>query len=135
MILGIGNDLTDIRRFEKILSHFDKRFINRCFSEEEIEIAESRTRTGGRAAAYAKRFAAKEACSKALGCGISEGVFLKDICVLKEKGGKPYIKLSGGALSKLKEKTPPGMSAHIHLSLSDEPPMAQAFVIIELCCE
>ncbi len=131
MILGIGNDIVDISRIENLLARFGQRFKNRCFTPEEIARAESRNEPGDVAATYAKRFAAKEACAKALGTGISEGVAFRDIAVINYPEGKPEIRLGGQALQRLKTITPPGHEAAIHLSLSDEPPLAQAFVVIE----
>lgn len=131
MIIGTGSDLLDIRRLEKVLERFGERFINRCFTAEEREKAERRRPGGTHIATYAKRFAAKEACSKALGTGFSHGVFMKDIGVVNDYAGKPALKLTGGALKRLQELTPAGMTASIHLTLTDEPPIAKAFVIIE----
>lgn len=131
MILGTGNDLIDIRRIEKTLARFGQRFIHRCFAPEEIQKAEKRRLAGTHIATYAKRFAAKEACSKALGTGFSHNVFFRDIVVINDSHGKPTLRLSGGALSRLKSMTPSGKIAIIHLSLTDEPPMAMAHVIIE----
>ena len=127
MILGIGNDLCDIRRIEKSLDRFGGRFIQRVFTEVEQKRSEGRAT---RAASYAKRFAAKEACSKALGTGFRRGVFMRDMGVVNMKGGKPTLALTGGALARLQEITPPGMTAQIDLTLTDEYPLAQAFVII-----
>lgn len=131
MIIGTGNDLIDIRRIEKTLDRFGDRFINRCFAPEEIEKAERRRAAGTHIATYAKRFAAKEACSKALGTGFNHGVFFRDIAVINDINGKPTLRLSGGALDYLKSITPTGKTAIIHLALTDEPPMAMANVIIE----
>jgi len=127
MILGIGNDLIDITRIERTLERFGDRFIARCFTEVEREKSERRTQ---RVASYAKRFAAKEACSKALGTGFRRGVFWRDLGVVNLRGGKPTMALTGGALLRLQELTPAGMSAQIDLTLTDEPPLAQAIVII-----
>jgi holo-[acyl-carrier protein] synthase len=127
MILGIGNDLCDIRRIEKSLERFGERFIKRIFTELEQSRSEGRAT---RAASYAKRFAAKEACSKALGTGFRRGVFWRDMGVINLQGGKPTMRLTGGALSRLKEITPAGMSPQIDLTLTDEYPLAQAVVII-----
>ena len=127
MIIGIGSDLVDIRRIESSLERFGDRFIKRIFTEIEQKRSEGRA---ARAASYAKRFAAKEACSKALGTGLRRGVFWRDMGVVNQKGGQPTIALTGGALARLNEITPVGMSAHIHLSLTDEYPLAQAFVVI-----
>jgi holo-[acyl-carrier protein] synthase len=127
MIIGIGNDLCDIRRIEKSLARFGDRFVQRIFTEIEQKRSEGRAT---RAASYAKRFAAKEACSKALGTGFRRGVFWRDMGVVNLKSGKPTIALTGGALTRLQEITPAGMSPQIDLTLTDEFPMAQAFVII-----
>jgi holo-[acyl-carrier protein] synthase len=127
VIVGIGNDLVDIRRIEKSLERFGDRFIQRVFTEIEQKRSEGRA---GRAASYAKRFAAKEACAKALGTGLRLGVFWRDMGVINLRGGKPTLDLTGGALARLQKITPAGMSPQIDLSLTDEYPMAQAFVII-----
>ena len=127
MILGVGNDLCDIRRIEKSLERFGERFIQRVFTETEQKRSEGRAT---RAASYAKRFAAKEACSKALGTGFRRGVFMRDMGVVNVRGGKPTLALTGGALARLQELTPPGMTAQIDLTLTDEYPLAQAIVII-----
>ena len=128
MILGIGSDLIDIRRIEKSLERHGERFIARIYTEIEKARAEGRA---GRAASYAKRFAAKEACSKALGSGISEGVFWRDMGVVNLPSGKPTMHLTGGAAAKLERLVPPEHRALIHLTITDEFPIAQAFVIIE----
>ena len=127
MILGIGNDLIDITRIEKTLEKYGEKFIKRIFTDVEREKSEGRHL---RAASYAKRYAAKEACSKALGTGFRRGVFWRDMGVVNLPSGKPTLKLTGGAASRLAEMTPPGMVAEIELSMTDEPPMAQAIVII-----
>jgi holo-[acyl-carrier protein] synthase len=127
MIIGIGNDLIDIRRIEKTLDRFGDRFIARIFTD--IERAKS-DRRADPAASYAKRFAAKEACSKALGTGFRRGVFWRDMGVVNLPGGKPTIALTGGAAMRLAELLPDGMEAQIDVSLTDEPPLAQATVII-----
>ena len=127
MILGIGNDLFDIRRIEKSLERFGERFIRRIFTEIEQRRSEGRAT---RAASYAKRFAAKEACAKALGTGLRRGVFWRDMGVINLRGGKPTLALTGGALARLQEITPPGLTAQIDLTLTDEYPLAQAIVII-----
>ncbi len=127
MILGLGNDLIDIRRIEKSLERFGDRFIQRIFTEIEQQRSEGRAT---RAESYAKRFAAKEACSKALGTGLRRGVFWRDMGVINQRGGKPTMALTGGALTRLQEMTPAGMSPQIDLTLTDEYPMAQAIVII-----
>ena len=127
MILGIGNDLVDIKRIESSLERFGDRFIRRIFTEVEQKRSEGRVE---RAASYAKRFAAKEACSKALGTGLRRGVYWRDMGVVNMRGGKPTIALTGGALARLAEITPAGMTAQIDLSITDEYPLAQAFVVI-----
>ena len=127
MILGLGNDLCDIRRIEKSLERFGERFIQRIFTEVEQKRSEGRAT---RAASYAKRFAAKEACAKALGTGLRRGVFWRDMGVVNMRGGKPTMALTGGALARLQEITPAGLTAQIDLTLTDEYPLAQAIVII-----
>jgi len=127
MILGIGSDLIDIRRVERTIERFGDRFLDRIFTPTERARSERRT---GRAASYAKRFAAKEACSKALGTGFRQGVFWRDLGVVNLVSGRPTMTLTGGALARLERITPPGMRAEIALTLTDEPPLAQAFVII-----
>ncbi|AKH99873.1 holo-(acyl-carrier-protein) synthase [Hoeflea sp. IMCC20628] len=128
MIIGIGSDLIDIRRIEKTLERHGERFTNRCFTEVERSKSDRRAL---RAASYAKRFAAKEACSKALGTGLSQGVFWRDMGVVNLPGGKPTMRLSGGAAERLEKMTPAGMVCAIHLTITDDFPLAQAFVIIE----
>ncbi len=128
MILGFGNDLCDIRRIEQALERYGERFALRLFTE--IERAKSDARAG-RAGSYAKRFAAKEACAKALGTGIRAGVFWKDMGVVNLASGRPTMALTGGAAERLAQMTPPGMKAVIHLTLTDEYPLAQAQVLIE----
>ena len=128
MILGIGSDLADIRRIEQTLERFGERFTNRIFTEVERTRSE---RKGDRAASYAKRFAAKEACSKALGTGFRRGVFWRDMGVVNLRSGQPTLALTGGAATRLAALTPEGMRAVIHLSLTDDHPYAQAFVVIE----
>jgi holo-[acyl-carrier protein] synthase len=127
MIIGIGNDIIDIRRIEQVIEKHGERFLNRVYTDIERRKAEARAR---RAETYAKRFAAKEACAKALGTGISQGVFWRDMEVVNEPSGKPIMQLTGGAKRKLAELIPAGMQAQIHLSLTDDFPNAQAFVII-----
>jgi holo-[acyl-carrier protein] synthase len=127
MILGLGSDLCDIRRIEKTLEQHGERFIARLFTD--IERARSEARAG-RAASYAKRFAAKEACAKALGTGLHRGVYWRDMGVVNMPGGKPTMALTGGALARLAAITPPGHRAQIDLSITDEFPIAQAIVII-----
>ncbi len=131
MIIGMGSDLIDIRRIEKTLERFGQRFIERCFAEEEIAKAERRREAGTHIATYAKRFAAKEACSKALGTGFNHGVFMKDIAVINDHNGKPTLRLTGGAKVRLDQLTPAGKTAVIHVTLTDEPPMGMANVVIE----
>ena len=128
MIVGIGSDLIDIRRIEKSLERYGERFIQRIYTEVEQARSEGRR---GRAASYAKRFAAKEACAKALGTGISQSVFWRDMGVANLPGGKPTMQLSGGAAAHLDKMLPPGHRAVIHLTITDDYPLAQAFVIIE----
>jgi holo-[acyl-carrier protein] synthase len=127
MILGVGSDLTDIRRIDRALARHGERFETRLFTE--IERARARAKRDP-AATYAKRFAAKEACAKALGTGIRRGVFWRDMGVVNRRSGAPTLTLTGGALQRLEELTPPGWIADIHLSLADEHPLAQAFVVI-----
>ena len=127
MIIGMGNDLIDIRRVERSIERFGDRFIQRVFTE--IEQAKS-DRRRERAASYAKRFAAKEACSKALGTGISRDVFWRDMGVVNLPGGKPTMKLTGNALERLNSMVPVGHVAQIDLTITDDFPMAQAIVII-----
>lgn len=129
MIVGIGSDLCDIRRIEQTLERFGERFTQRIFTQ--IERDRSDRRAGIRAASYARRFAAKEACSKALGTGLSNGVFWRDMELVNLPSGKPTMRLHGGAAAKLASLIPSGHRAVVHVSLTDDPPMAQAFVIIE----
>jgi holo-[acyl-carrier protein] synthase len=131
MIIGMGSDLIDITRIEKTLERHGQRFIERCFTPVEIAKAERRRGAGTHIATYAKRFAAKEACSKALGTGFAAGVYFRDIGVINDPAGRPTIELTGGALLRLQSMLPPGMKPLIHLTLTDEPPLAQAHVIIE----
>jgi len=131
MIIGIGSDLIDISRVEKVMSRFEQRFIARCFTAEERAKAERRRAGGTHIATYAKRFAAKEAMSKALGTGFSEGVYMKDIGVVNASSGAPTLQLTGGALKKLESLMPAGHEPVIHLTLTDEPPLGQAMVVIE----
>jgi holo-[acyl-carrier protein] synthase len=128
MIIGIGSDLIDIRRVEKSIERFGERFTHRCFTE--IERVRS-DRRANRAESYAKRFAAKEACSKALGTGIAQGVFWKDMGVVNLPSGKPTMVLSGAAALILESLLPAGHRPAIHLTITDDYPLAQAFVIIE----
>ena len=133
MILGIGSDLCDIRRIERTLARHGERFTERVFTELERAKAERRGPT--RAATYAKRFAAKEACAKALGTGMRAGVFWRDMGVVNARSGQPTMRLTGGAAERLAALTPPGHHAVIHLTITDEHPYAQAFVVIEACEE
>jgi holo-[acyl-carrier protein] synthase len=128
MIIGFGNDLCDITRIEDSLERFGSRFVLRCFTEVERKKSDARASRG---ASYAKRFAAKEACAKALGTGIRRGVFWRDMGVVNLPSGKPTMLLTGGAAEALAAITPPGHEAVIHLTISDEYPMAQALVLIE----
>ena len=128
MIVGVGSDLCDVSRIEKTLARFGRRFIERCFTETEQRRSEGRA---GRAASYAKRFAAKEACAKALGTGLRRGVFWRDMGVVNLPSGQPTMRLTGGAAARLKAILPPGTEPVIHLALTDETPLAQAFVVIE----
>ncbi|MEO5760065.1 MAG: holo-ACP synthase [Mesorhizobium sp.] len=128
MIIGIGSDLIDIRRIEKSLERHGQRFIQRIYTE--IEQARSEHRKA-RAASYAKRFAAKEACAKALGTGLAQGVFWRDMGVVNLPSGAPTMALTGGALARLEKILPAAHRAAIHLTITDDFPLAQAFVIIE----
>jgi holo-[acyl-carrier protein] synthase len=127
IVLGMGSDLIDITRIEKTLARYGDRFIDRVFTP--VERAKSERRAT-RAASYAKRYAAKEACSKALGTGFRAGVFWRDIGVVNLPSGQPTLALTGGAKARLDAMTPPGMVAQIHLTITDEPPLAQAMVLI-----
>ena len=128
MILGLGSDITDARRIAKVIERHGERFLSRVFTDIERAKAERRK---NRAETYAKRFAAKEACSKALGTGFRNGVFFRDMGVVNLPSGRPTMKLTGGALARLKSITPPGHEAVIDVSLTDEGPLAQAIVIIQ----
>jgi holo-[acyl-carrier protein] synthase len=132
MILGIGSDLIDIRRVEKTLERYGERFIGRIFTNIERRKSEGRKM---RAASYAKRFAAKEACAKALGTGLHQGVYWRDMGVVNLRSGKPTMALTGGAAARLKSLTPAGMSPVILVTITDEWPLAQAFVVIEAVAE
>jgi len=127
MIIGIGSDLIDIRRIERVIERHGERFLDRVFTEVERARAERRA---GTTATYAKRFAAKEACSKALGTGMRGGVFWRDMGVVNLRSGRPTMQLTGGALTRLQALTPPGCDARIDLTITDEWPLAQAFVMI-----
>jgi holo-[acyl-carrier protein] synthase len=132
MIIGLGSDLIDIRRVEKTLDRYGTRFIERIFTAVEQRKSEARA---ARAATYAKRFAAKEACAKALGTGLRAGVFWRDMGVVNLPSGQPSMALTGGAAKRLAEITPGGMRAQINLTLTDDYPLAQAIVIITAVAE
>ena len=127
MILGLGSDLIDIRRIEQVIERFGDRFLERVFTDVERGKCERRA---DRAASYARRFAAKEACSKALGTGFRDGVFWRDLGVVNLPSGRPSMMLTGGALRRLEKITPAGTVARLDVTLTDEPPIAQAVVII-----
>lgn len=127
MIIGIGTDLIDIRRLERTLERFGDRFCERVFTEAETRRCAARSRPAG---CYAQRFAAKEACSKALGTGLRQGVFWRDMRVHNLPSGKPVMTLSGGAAARLSALTPSGMVAEIDVSMTDDYPMAHAMVVI-----
>ena len=127
MILGVGTDLVDIRRIEKTIERHGERFLDRVFTAAERARADRRA---NRIDTYAKRFAAKEACAKALGTGFRRGVFFRDLGVVNLSSGKPTLELTGGALNRLQAITPEGHEAQIDLALTDEYPFAQAFVVI-----
>lgn len=131
MILGIGSDLVDMRRIEKVLKRHGKRFARRCFTDTEIKKSESRRNAGMHIAIYAKRFAAKEACAKALGTGFSSGIYMRDISIENEISGQPTLVLTGQAKKRLEQMLPQGHVSQIHVSLTDEPPLAEALVVIE----
>ena len=128
MIIGLGNDMVDIRRIEQTLERYGSRFVARIFTDIEQRKSDRRAQ---RAASYAKRFAAKEACSKALGTGFRRGVFWKDMGVVNEPSGRPTLQLTGGAKEQLERITPAGYTARIQLTITDDFPYAQAVVIIE----
>jgi holo-[acyl-carrier protein] synthase len=127
MILGVGSDLIDISRIERVIDRFGERFLDRIFTEVERGKSDRRM---NRAASYAKRYAAKEACAKALGTGFRAGIFWRDLGVVNLPSGRPSMVLTGGALTRLQAMTPPGLVARIDLTITDEPPLAQALVII-----
>jgi holo-[acyl-carrier protein] synthase len=127
MILGLGSDLIDIRRIDQVIERFGDRFLDRIFTDLERRKCDRRE---NRAASYARRFAAKEACAKALGTGFRDGVFWRDLGVVNYPSGQPTMRLTGGALRRLSEITPAGMMARLDVTLTDEPPIAQAVVII-----
>ena len=128
MIIGIGNDVIDIRRIEETLARYGQRFIDRIYTDVEIRKSEKRAQ---RAASYAKRVAAKEACSKALGTGFRKSVFWRDMGVVNEPSGKPTMVLTGGARARLDSMVPAGHTARIHLTITDDFPYAHALVMIE----
>ena len=128
MIIGIGSDLCDINRIDETLQRYGERFAARCFTETERKRSDRRA---GRAASYAKRFAAKEACAKALGTGLRAGIAWRDMGVVNLPSGQPTLCLTGGAATRLAALTPPGHRVFIHVTLTDEYPLAQAQVIIE----
>jgi holo-[acyl-carrier protein] synthase len=128
VILGIGSDLCDIRRIESTLERFGDRFTHRVFTAGERARSDRRA---ARAPSYARRFAAKEACAKALGTGLRAGVFWRDMEVANLPSGRPTLRLTGGALERLRAMTPDGHDAVVHVTLTDDPPLAQAFVVIE----
>ena len=127
MIIGIGSDLCDVRRIERVIDRHGERFLARIFTATERARAERRA---NRFESYAKRFAAKEACAKALGTGLSAGVFWRDMGVVNLPSGRPTMKLTGGALKRLQAITPAGYEARIDVSVTDEGPMAHALVVI-----
>ena len=127
MVIGLGSDIIDIRRIERTLERFGERFLDRIFTEAERRKSEGRA---GRVASYAKRFAAKEACAKALGTGFRRGIYWRDLGVVNAPSGKPAMALTGGALERLNDITPEGARAHIELTLTDDHPIAQAIVLI-----
>ena len=128
IVLGLGNDLCNIERIQRSLDRFGQRFIDRLYTP--VEIARSERRTLTRAASYAKRFAAKEACAKALGTGFRDGVFYRDMGVVNLPSGQPTLALTGGAAERLAKMLPPGHSAAIHLTITDDHPFAAAVVLI-----
>jgi holo-[acyl-carrier protein] synthase len=127
MIIGLGSDIVDVRRIKDVLDRHGDRFLDRCFTPVERAKADRRAR---RVETYAKRFAAKEACAKALGTGLAHGVFWRDMGVVNLPGGRPTMKLTGGALERLRAITPKGCEARIDVTITDEGPTAQALVII-----
>ena len=129
MIIGIGSDAIDIRRVQKVIERHGERFTQRIFTEIEQQKSDRRRL---RAASYAKRFAAKEACAKALGTGMGRGVFWRDMGVVNKPGGQPTMELTGGAAKRLAALTPPGHRARVHLTITDDFPLAQATVVIEV---
>ncbi len=133
MIIGIGHDLVDISRIDRALERHGYRFLQRVFTEEERRAAQQKTSHDALIGFLAKRWAAKEACAKALGTGFRDGLFMRDIGVVSNDIGRPLLDLTGGALQRLGMVLPQGMRAQLHLSLSDEPPLASAYVMIEAC--
>lgn len=131
MIIGIGSDIMNVDRIRDVINRHGDRFIHRVFAVDEIQKAQSRAATGQDIATYAKRFAAKEACAKALGTGVMHGVFLKDMVLTNDEHGKPTIYLTGGAADHLARILPVGHHGHIHVSITDDGPITQAFVVIE----
>lgn len=127
MIIGMGSDLCDVRRIERTIARHGERFLNRIFTPLERERSERRKRS---VESYAKRFAAKEACAKALGTGFRRGVFFRDLGVVNLPSGKPTMALTGGAKARLEALIPPGFAAQIDLTITDEGPLAQAIVVI-----
>jgi holo-[acyl-carrier protein] synthase len=127
MILGIGNDIIDIRRIQKTIERYGDRFLRRVFTDAERKKSDGRSQ---RAASYAKRFAAKEACAKALGTGLRKGVFWRDMGVANLPSGQPTMVLTGGAAEQLRRLTPPGCQARVNVTLTDDFPLAQAIVVI-----
>jgi len=128
MIIAIGSDLADIRRIERTLERFGERFVRRVFTDVEQAKSEKRR---ARVASYAKRWAAKEACSKALGTGLSMGVAWREMGVVNLRSGQPTMQLTGGAAERLERLVPPGLQPRIHVTITDDHPWAQAFVVIE----
>ena len=131
MIIGIGSDIINIDRIRSVIDRHGDRFIHRVFADDEIQKAQSRAATGQDIATYAKRFAAKEACAKALGTGFTHGVFFKDMILTNDDHGKPTMTLRGGAAAHLATLLPSGRTGHIHVSITDDGPLTQAFVVIE----
>jgi len=127
MIVGVGSDLVDVRRIERMIARYGERFLDRIFTAEERARSDGRAR---RAESYAKRFAAKEACAKALGTGLRAGVFFRDLGVVNIRGGRPTMRLTGGAAERLARLMPAACEAQIDITLTDEGPLAQAVVIV-----
>lgn len=132
MIIGFGQDLVDMERIKKLMDVHSQKFLEKHFSNNERTLIEARSKTGRSLETVAKRFAAKEACAKALGTGVAHGVALSDISVENDVEGRPTLVISGGALDRLKDITPEGYRASTHISLTDEPPYASAMVIIDV---